>query len=103
METSEARRETSRCKIIRPRACKQGDKQRNKCKTSGQLYPEQAEKVGQVETSATRREASRETTGDRQKNKHPAKCIQSRQRKHQPRRTQSGLGDKGDKWETSVK
>ena len=52
----------------------------------------------QVETSATRRETSREASGDRCKNIRP-----SVGRGKIGRRTQSGLGDKGDKWETSVK
>ena len=51
-----------------------------------------------METSATRRETSREASGDRCKNIRP-----SVGRGKIGRRTQSGLGDKGDKWETSVK
>ena len=65
METSEARRETSR-----ERSVNSSNREHRSKKTSNRPSVIQS------------RPKKWETSGDRCKNKHPAKCIQSRQRKH---------------------
>ena len=65
METSEARRETSRERSVNSSNREHGSK-----KTSNRPSVIQS------------RPKKWETSGDRCKNKHPDKCIQSRQRKH---------------------
>ena len=65
METSEARRETSR-----ERSVNSSNREHRSKKTSNRPSVIQS------------RPKKWETSGDRCKNKHPDKCIQSRQRKH---------------------